>query len=300
MAFDFAQTQCRHGLMAYNAGDTTIGASLTRYGEWAEHELEFLSRLIPEGATVLDVGGNIGCHTVAFSRMVGATGRVIAFEPFADNFAMLRLNTRKNENVTVVQALVGASESVLALDLRKLSAPGENYGAISYRRVPTISGDQLLEADIAVSAQVTLDMFAALPVDFIKIDVEGMEFDALAGARALLLRRAPIIYFEQNGPAMFAAIHGLLSDLGYQLFWHVCYPFNRQNFRGSDVNIFGEATELNVLAVPRARFESDPALFERIRFDVNEARTAAFDRPLAMDPAAGRDVADWASLRPST
>lgn len=297
MGFEIARSRCRHGMMSYNSHDSTIGASLTKYGEWAEHEIELLSRVIPPGATVLDVGANIGCHSVAFSRMVGPAGRVLAFEPFADNFAMLRLNTREQGNVAAVQALVGASQGVAALDLKRLAAPGENYGAISYKRIPQVSGEEMNGADLTISAQVALDMFAALPVDFVKIDVEGMEFDVLVGARDLIARRMPIFYFEQNSATMFAPIASLLFALGYQLFWHVCYPFNRNNFRRDKANIFGAATELNVLAIPRSKFAEKPDLFDRIRHDVNEAKSINFDPPAAVDALGGRDVAAWADLR---
>lgn len=296
MGFEIARSRCRHGMMSYNSHDSTIGASLTKYGEWAEHEIELLSRIIPAGATVLDVGANIGCHSVAFSRMVGPTGRVMAFEPFSDNFAMLRLNTREQGNVIATQALVGASQGVATLDLRRLAAPGENYGAISYKRIPQISGEEMNGADLAISAQVALDMFAALPVEFVKIDVEGMEFDVLIGARGLIAKRRPIFYFEQNSAAMFPSIASLLFEMGYQLFWHVCYPFNRSNFRRDRENIFGAAIELNVLAIPRSKFAEKPELFDRIRNDVNEARSIHFDPPAAIDALGGRDVRAWADL----
>ncbi|AVO45512.1 hypothetical protein C6569_10795 [Phreatobacter cathodiphilus] len=292
--FEITRSQCRYGAMHYNGDDSTIGASLTRYGEWAEHEIEFLSRFVKTGATVLDVGANIGCHSVAFSRMVGDSGKVFSFEPFSDNHLMLRLNTRDRPNVTAVQALVGASQAVIAMDLKTLTAPGANYGAISYKRVPSISGSEINDADLAVSAQLTLDMFASLPVDLVKIDVEGMEFDVLVGARSLIAQRRPIVYFEQNGPAMYAPTASLLAEFGYKLFWHVCYPFNRNNYRGDTTNIFGDATELNVLAVPLARFDEDPTLFERIRYDVHEAQPHQFERPEGIGAATGREVADWA------
>ena len=70
---------CRYGTMLTLPSDNVIGKSLRIYGEWAEHELSILRSFISPGATVVDVGANIGTHTLPFSRWV-ENGRVMAIE----------------------------------------------------------------------------------------------------------------------------------------------------------------------------------------------------------------------------
>ena len=75
-AVDVIET--RHGWMLIPRSDTTIGESLRRYGEWAESEIALMGHFVGPGGTILEVGANLGAHTLAFAKMVGREGRVIA------------------------------------------------------------------------------------------------------------------------------------------------------------------------------------------------------------------------------
>jgi hypothetical protein len=91
---------CRLGPMLYNRNDVFVGASLRKYGEhsWLEHEL--VSRVVRPGQLIVEAGANIGAHTVGLSRLVGASGALLAFEPqrvvFQTLCANLALNQCKN------------------------------------------------------------------------------------------------------------------------------------------------------------------------------------------------------------
>ena len=91
---------CRHGTVLFNQQDTFVGRSLDLYGEWCEAEIDLLSQVLKPGDVVLDVGANIGCHTVPFAKLVGESGRVVAFEPqrlvFQNLCANLALNALRN------------------------------------------------------------------------------------------------------------------------------------------------------------------------------------------------------------
>ena len=71
----------RYGEMIVPAMDTYIGRSLIEYGEWTNGDIALLEQIIRPGMTVVDVGANIGSHTLAFSKAVGKHGRVLALEP---------------------------------------------------------------------------------------------------------------------------------------------------------------------------------------------------------------------------
>ena len=67
--------QCKHGPMMFFAGDTHIGRSLDLYGELSEPEIELFRRYLRPGMVAVDVGANIGTHTVCFAQSVGPSGR---------------------------------------------------------------------------------------------------------------------------------------------------------------------------------------------------------------------------------
>jgi len=107
--------QCRHGLMTYNVNDTHVGRSLATYGEWCQAEVELFSKVLREGEVALDVGANIGAHTIALARIVGMRGTVIAFEPQRVVFQTLCANVANNSlpNVFCYQSAVGEKAGVI-------------------------------------------------------------------------------------------------------------------------------------------------------------------------------------------
>ena len=68
---------CRHGTFTVFADDEFVGKSMIHYGEYSEEECLVLSKCIKPGHTVIEVGSNIGAHTVVIARAVGETGKVI-------------------------------------------------------------------------------------------------------------------------------------------------------------------------------------------------------------------------------
>ena len=82
-----------------------------KYGVFGAAEVGLLGTLCRDGMSVLDLGANVGFHTLLFARTVGAGGHVWAFEPDPDNFSTLCTNLELNSygNVTAVQAAVGTA-----------------------------------------------------------------------------------------------------------------------------------------------------------------------------------------------
>jgi len=243
-AVDVVTADARYGRLAYFRDDDPIGASLRLYGEWAQLELDVLLRFVRAGDTVVDVGANLGTHTVAFARAAGAAGRVIAFEPQARVFDLLERNVRSNgyDNVALYRLALGAEHSVRhvpALDY----AAHVNVGAVSL----------LTRADGASCAvdMVSLDSFALDAVRLIKIDVEGMECDVLRGAAQTLQRCRPLLSVECNTVEAGAAVLAALRDAEYAFYVNRTPAYNPANHRANSMNRFGSSYESSVFCVPR-------------------------------------------------
>jgi FkbM family methyltransferase len=159
-----------------------------------------LQRFVRPGATVVDVGANIGYNTVHAARLAGQHGRVIAVEPTPDNLEVLRRNVAaaRLANVTVAPVAAGRDAGVRELFMRgAVSAVNSFFPQSCYAhvtevlRVPVVRLDDLVDGDAAV----------------VKIDVEGAELDVLEGMPRLLAGR---------GVALIVEWHPLLQQLaGY-------------------------------------------------------------------------------------
>lgn len=181
-------------LLDVDPRDRAVGARLRRRGVWSAAETALCKREVRAGMTVLDVGANIGYFTLLFARLVGADGRVFAFEPEPHNFDLLQRNIRRNgyANVTAVaKALSRASGT------QQLYMSQDNLG--DHRLAHGDTGRPSIDVPV-----VTLDDFFAdhgTRVDFIKLDIQGAEPGALQGARRLIAANAPLSLISEFWPA---------------------------------------------------------------------------------------------------
>jgi FkbM family methyltransferase len=131
------------------------------------------------GATVVDVGANIGYNTVYAARRVTPAGRVVAIEPAEDNLAVLHRNIALNDlrNVTVKPAAAGRSRETRDFFLRgAVSAVNSLFPESCYAAVTGVARVEVAPLDDLVDGAAHL----------VKIDVEGAELDVLAGMPRLL------------------------------------------------------------------------------------------------------------------
>lgn len=236
----------RYGQLAHFEFDDPIGRSLELYGEWAQAEIDFLSRFIHAGDCVVDVGANIGTHTIAFAKLVGTEGRVIAIEPQPEVFQLLEENVRANGLRQVERWSFAVSD---AIGIGQLSLP-------DYSRRHN-SGTASLGAGGGGGVAVELKPIDALELPscaVLKMDIEGWEDRALKGAVRTLTRCQPVVYAECN--SIDAGWH-MLQAAGpdFVAFLHAPAAFNEENHQRVPLNIFGGAQETNLLLVPRSRLE---------------------------------------------
>jgi FkbM family methyltransferase len=239
----------KYGDMVVNRHDRYVGQAMIAYGEYCESEVALFHHLVRSGMTVLDVGANLGAHTLAFARMVGPTGSVHAFEPQPVIFQNLCASIASNGLMNVRAWPYGAGSTqesawVPALDYGQENNFGGLGLAMTHNHV----------RDVQVRIVRLDDLLATLPaLHFIKIDVEGWELSVLEGSDTLLARHTPILYVENDRPANSPALIEWLWQAGYQLWWHHAALYNPGNHYGNRNNLYPGKFALNMLGIHRSR-----------------------------------------------
>lgn len=197
--------------------DSTDSLLLSVNGEYEPVESRIFRRYIRVAATVIDVGGHIGYYTLQAARAVGPAGRVVAFEPAPDNFALLERNVAGNgyKNVTMVKSAVSDHAGAESLVISRENT-GDNR----------LAGDGESDGELVTVEAVTLDSYFGgdFPdVDVIKMDIQGAEPLALAGARGLIAANEDLLLLtelssEHLDVVRLRAYVDELRDAGFVLF----------------------------------------------------------------------------------
>lgn len=147
--------------------------------EW--RKVEYIRRNLKLGMSFVDVGAHVGYFTMLAARLVGPAGRVVAFEPDADNIAWLMKSAEINNytHVAAIRAAIGA-KSQTKRDFYRGKSSGQ------HSVLP-------IGEDCRQVYQTTLNAAVGRPVEMLKIDVEGAEYDVLAGANMTLSMRTKIL-----------------------------------------------------------------------------------------------------------
>lgn len=233
--------RCRHGMMLYNVHDIYIGRSLEHYGEFSAGEIDLFRQLVKPGQLIVEVGANIGAHTLALAQLAGPGGTVLAFEPQRIVYQTLCANLALNSvtNVHCFHAAVGRAPGLIVVPL------------LDYSRDSNFGGLELgSHTDGETVPVVTIDGLNLARCDFLKIDVEGMEQEVLEGAVRTIARQSPVLYVENDRKDKSAALIRFIDGLGYNMYWHTPPLFNAGNYSGNPVNIFGATVSINMLCLP--------------------------------------------------
>lgn len=186
-------------------------AQLILSGELEVPVQEALRRSVAPGATVYDVGANIGFFSLLAARFAGAAGRVIAFEPVPELALQVQEAAQRSDLAERVQvraeavALVEGTEELYVVhdsSWSHLASRGNPGGAVATITVPTTTIDAVLAR-------------GAPAPSVLKLDVEGSEGDVLRGAHDTLRTHHPIVVVELHDTHADAL--PVLRDAGYTL-----------------------------------------------------------------------------------
>jgi FkbM family methyltransferase len=215
--------------------DTYLSQALIRLGQYAPAEFATWRPFLPAGGTVVDAGANVGAHTLAFAAAVGAEGSVFAVEPQRTLFYMLcgtiALGNLQHV-ITATQCALGREPGQVRVPPLDYSAPN-NFGGLELRDVKEGEAVPCVPLD-----SVTLER-----LDFLKIDVEGMELDVLHGATETVSRHRPVISAEADREKNVPALLGWFRLNRYRVWWHKP-PLGP---------LWPRVVSVNLLALPRDR-----------------------------------------------
>ncbi|HEV3121452.1 MAG TPA: FkbM family methyltransferase [Isosphaeraceae bacterium] len=234
--------QCRHGLFVYNINDAYVGRSLDQYGEFSQKEADLFQQLIRPSDLVVEVGSNIGAHTVVLAKLVGPQGLVIAYEPQRVLYQTLCANVALN-SITWVFAYpqaVGREPGAIIIPALDHTRPN-NFGGINLQG--HTQGERV--------TMVTLDSLTLSKCRLIKIDVEGMEIDVLQGAKQTIAKHRPYLYVENDRQEKSQDLIRYIDSLNYNMYWHRPPLFNNDNYLKNPENVFGNIVSINMLCMPK-------------------------------------------------
>ncbi|OQB73292.1 MAG: hypothetical protein BWX89_01026 [candidate division TA06 bacterium ADurb.Bin131] len=216
-----------------------------------EPDCTFLvERLIKNGDTVFDIGGNFGWYTCYFAKYVGDNGKVYTFEP-TDTVMELEKNVLLNgysDRVVINRAACGNEEG-----FTKLFVPSKLGTAFaSLRPHPYEDNQRFYQIEVPIRK---LDDYCKLnhveKIDFIKLDIEGGELLALKGAEKVLREISPIILLEIQ--QYHTKLFGYMPvDLLYYLegFGYTVFEIDSKEFGVlKQLKDFDQSSNINFLAV---------------------------------------------------
>lgn len=163
---------------------------------WEPEETAFFVSRLRSGDIVFDIGANVGWFSLVAAKHVGSTGKVHAFEPRPETAQMLKRTIAMNGLRSIVQvwefALSDQADEIRLQWESDTNNPGHSFLASKGKRHDTLAAHDSAKV---ISCRLD-DVLPEVAPDIIKIDIEGAEPLALAGAKSAILRKKPVILSE--------------------------------------------------------------------------------------------------------
>lgn len=224
-----------------------LDAQIHARGLYEPHIIETMNKYIKTGDVCIDIGANIGHHTILMSHFVGTSGHVFAYEPipYLRDQMSRSLSINSIHNVTLRDVALSDSEGEMTLYLRKGNIGGSSL----------VEGIDTEELPVRVT---TLDMQHMGKVTFMKIDVEGYEYHVLLGGKKIIETHRPTIIFEWS--PIYYRIHNESHMRGILQFFkernYTLLDIENRNKHITNIEEFisefsdGLRSQTNILALP--------------------------------------------------
>lgn len=188
-----AQVRRNGAQIVLNPSDPVISAALT-FSVYEKAETKFLCGQFRPGMTFLDIGANVGYYTALASVRLKGEGRIISLEPDPENFSYLQKTVKANgfSNVDCIQKAASNVPGKVTL-----------YTSRDNRGDNRLYANDLSDSKVDVECVVLDDLMASLGVrqlDLVKIDVQGFEYNVIAGLRETLRRSPKCVILSEFWP----------------------------------------------------------------------------------------------------
>lgn len=191
------------------------------YDGFEQEETAYMQTVLKPGDTMLDIGANVGLFTMLAAQQVGATGRVLSFEPSPTTFLRLEENVAINDFNHVQCFNIGLSDKSGTLDFYTSQSGHDAWDSFA------VDARGRLGNSVSVPVQALdeiVQTHTITRIDFIKIDVEGWEKFVIMGGTECLTTQSPIVMVEFTDENTFNAgyrtldIYEAMESLGYRWF----------------------------------------------------------------------------------
>jgi FkbM family methyltransferase len=174
-----------------------------------------LQKYLRPGMTFYDIGANIGFFSLLAARLVGASGRVVAFEADPEVALRLREHVTRNRDAPISveeKAVWCSSDAVLFARADTNTSPDRGLGHVVAQTIDGILPDTIRIESVSLDQYVS----TSAPPDFLKCDVEGAEVEVFRGARKLLREKSPGILCEMHSDENRLTLLEQFVRLGYR------------------------------------------------------------------------------------
>jgi len=237
--------------MIFPRTDKYVGTSIQLYGEFSEGEAVLFKQVVLPGMRILEVGANIGALTLPLALIAGSEGEVHAFEPQRQLFYSLCGNLALNSITNVVAYNVGLGATSYVGKM-----PAINYGMVGNFGGASITVGDGKDPEVSVPVK-TIDGYHFDKIDFMKVDVEGMEREVLIGGASTIQRDHPILYVENDRVEKREALEAYVREIGYTMWWHKPMLFNPDNWDRVPYDIFPRIASHNMLCLSGGKVPPD-------------------------------------------
>lgn len=180
-----------------------INAEIFIDGIYERRNLELMLPFLKQGMQGLDIGANIGNHSLFFA----SRGCIVhSFEANPLTFKILDINCSDNDLISTYNFALASKNSSLVMSVNDSNKGNTSLSERMYGDEPEVTIDALKYDDLGMASE--------LKLDFIKIDVEGMELDVLKGMSETLIKHKPIIFFEYNRDS---SLLEFLNSINYKI-----------------------------------------------------------------------------------
>ena len=134
----------KHGVFVYHENDKYIGKSLSEYGEWSEGEVELIKKVVSNSENIIEIGSNIGTHTVPLAKHISNGGQIFSFEPQSQNYKLLLNNIKHNE-------IKNANISKFAISSKAGKAFMNLFDDVGFKKIKEIDITKNVRTSCAIS-----------------------------------------------------------------------------------------------------------------------------------------------------